>query len=352
MTDLRPLQEGRLRRSALIERRRRARRRRIAWRGLLAFVVAAIVLLVLFEPATSRNALPRITQSKAAPARPRTIATPVYGRVLASATLRRRVRRALKGNAAVRAPLRSGLLFDVRSGRVLWEREPDRRLPIASLTKMMTALVVAADDSGSGRVLVTRQALDYSGSGVGMLPLGKRVPERALLYGLLLPSGNDAAIALAQHVAGTRPRFVAMMNARARAMGLRCTHYTTVSGVVDRHNYSCAADLAVIAHAVLSTPLLARIVASPTAALKFPIKGGRLFLTNNNPLLLGDYPGTDGVKTGYTAAAGLCLVATVRRGPEWLGVVLLHSENWTTQAEALLNAGFAATAPRARRPGA
>src|SRR5207248_2617636 len=136
--------------------------------------------------------------------------------------------------------------------------------------------------------------IHYSGSGVGLLPLGKRVPLLTLLYGLMLPSGNDAAIALAQHVGHTQSRFIAMMNARARAMGLRCTHFTTVSGIVDQGNHACATDLAIAAHAVLRQPLLAQIVATPNAALPFPIKGGKLFLYNNNPLLRTHYPGADG----------------------------------------------------------
>ncbi len=87
-------------------------------------------------------------------------------------------------------------------------------------------------------------------------------------------------------------------------MGLRCTHFTTVSGVVDRGNHSCATDLALIAHAVLEQPLLRRIVASPSAILPFPIKGGKLYLYNNNPLMYLGYPGIDGVKTGYTSRPG------------------------------------------------
>lgn len=174
-----------------------------------------------------------------------------------------------------------------------------------------------------------------------MLPLGKHVSALSLLYGLLLPSGNDAAIALAQHVAGTRSRFIAMMNARARQLGLSCTHYNSVSGVVDYDNHSCAGDLALLAHLVLGQPLLARIVGSSSAVLPFPVKGGKLFLYNNNPLLVQGYPGADGVKTGYTSAAGTCLVATARRGRAWLGVVLLNSGNIAAQAETLLNAGFA-----------
>ena len=237
--------------------------------------------------------------------------------------------------------LRSGLLFDVRTGAVMWERAPGRELPIASLTKMMTALVAVTHSKPGDRVLITREATRFTGSGVGLLPRGKHVSERALLYGLLLPSGNDAAVALAQHVARTQTGFVAKMNDQARAMGLRCTHFTTVSGVVDKGNHSCASDLALLARAVLANHLLAKIVGSRSAILPFPIKGGKLYLYNNNPLLLTRYRGTNGVKTGYTNASGPCLVATARRGRAWLGVVLLNSINTTGQAEQLLNAGFA-----------
>jgi D-alanyl-D-alanine carboxypeptidase (penicillin-binding protein 5/6) len=241
----------------------------------------------------------------------------------------------------LKTPLRSGLLFDVRTGQVLWAKNPTQIDPIASLTKMMTALLVAEHARPQAKVLITRDALNYTGSGVGLLPKGKRVPLIALLYGLLLPSGNDAAIALADHVAGTQSRFIALMNAKAHALGLRCTHFTTVSGIVDRGNYSCAEDLALLAHLVLEQRLLAPIVASRSAILPFPIKGGKLYLYNNNPLLVLRYPGTDGVKTGFTDASGPCLVASARRGGSWLGVVLLHSGNTSAQAQQLLNAGFA-----------
>ncbi|MGH2886048.1 MAG: D-alanyl-D-alanine carboxypeptidase family protein [Solirubrobacteraceae bacterium] len=242
----------------------------------------------------------------------------------------------------LKLPLKSGLLFDVKTGRVLWERNPTQVVPIASLTKMMTALVVVAHAKPSAKVLITQDALDYTGSGVGLLPKGKHVPLIALLYGLLLPSGNDAAIALADHVAHTQSNFITLMNQRAHEMGLTCTHYTTVSGIVDQGNHSCASDLALIAHTVLEQPLLAQIVGSRSGIVPFPIKGGKLFLYNNNPLLVLRYPGTDGVKTGFTDAAGQCLVATARRGNRWLGVVLMHSGNTYDQAMQLLNAGFAA----------
>jgi D-alanyl-D-alanine carboxypeptidase len=238
-------------------------------------------------------------------------------------------------------PVKSGLLFDVNTGRVMWRHDSEHVLPIASLTKMMTARLLVEQHQRGERVLVTAAAVHYSGSGVGLLPFHKNVPLETMLYGLMLPSGNDAAIALAQHVAGSERRFIAMMNARARAMDLRCTHFTTVSGLQDRGNYSCAADLAILARAVLTQPLLGKIVATAHAVLPFPIKGGKIYLNNNNPLLRLGYPGTNGVKTGFTNAAGRCLVATARRGRRWLGVVLLRSGDPPDQARKLLSAGFA-----------
>jgi D-alanyl-D-alanine carboxypeptidase (penicillin-binding protein 5/6) len=236
---------------------------------------------------------------------------------------------------------RSGLLFDVDTGRVLWREHPERVLPIASLTKMMTALVVVDRVGPRGKVKITKEALAYTGSGVGLLPRGRRIDVRTMLYGLLLPSGNDAAIALALRAAGSQARFVELMNRRAARMGLVCSRFSTASGIKDRGNHSCAPDLAAMARAVLREPRLARIVRSRSAALRFPIKGHKLYLYNNNPLLRSGYRGTTGVKTGYTDAAGRCLVATARRGPIRLGVVLLDSPDPARQATRLLDRGFA-----------
>jgi D-alanyl-D-alanine carboxypeptidase len=235
---------------------------------------------------------------------------------------------------------RAGVMFDLDTGKVLWRKDPTKILPIASVTKMMTALVVTDHVRQGAKVLVTKQALAYQGSGVGVLPKGKWVGLSAMLYGLLLPSGNDAAIALAQRTARTVPKFIDMMNERAAEMGLTCTHYTTPSGFTDAGNHSCAADLAVEARAVLDNPRIANIVKRRSAVLPFPIKGGKLYLYSHNPLIKDNYPGTIGIKTGFTDAAGMCLVAAVQRNGRRLGVVLLHSPNPGQQAEKLFDRGF------------
>ena len=330
------LQEGRAR------RRHRGRHPgpRRARRALAVLVLTAAALLVVMvaqatgpsitAPPVGVRPYPSVPAKRPPPPKPP--ARGSYG--IAAAPAAERVNVKLKG------PLRSGLLFDVNSGQVLWQRNPTQVVAIASLTKMMTALLVVEHAKPDAQVMITSDALHYSGSGIGLLHQGRRVSLTTLLYGLLLPSGNDAAIALADYVSGSQPRFIGLMNERAQGLVLRCTHFTTVSGIVDQGNYSCAQDLALLAHEVLEQPLLAKIVGTRSAILPFPIKGGKLYLYNNNPLLLR-YPGADGVKTGYTDVAGQCLVATARRGKTWLGVVLLHSNDTSTQAQQLLGAGFA-----------
>lgn len=239
---------------------------------------------------------------------------------------------------------RAGILFNVHTGRVLWEHDPGRRLPIASLTKMMTALIIADRHKPNERVLITRQVLAYQGSGVGVLPGGKKVSLRDLFYGLLLVSGNDAAIALAQHDSRTVGAFVRRMNRWRSRMGLRCTHFSTPSGILDQRNWSCPRDLAVLARADLANPWIRKVVATREVRFPFPVKGHYLDLYNNNPFIIDGMKGITGLKTGYTDAAGRCYVTTQRVGGHELGVVLLNTPNPVDQVPALLHAGAKAEA--------
>jgi serine-type D-Ala-D-Ala carboxypeptidase (penicillin-binding protein 5/6) len=330
MTDLGVLQQTGAGRSAHAAGTRHLRPWRVGAHLLIVLVLATAALLVLM---TSVATGPKVRPVRLIAARPKPRPVPPgYAQLPAGIQI----------NAKFKLPVTSGVLFDVRTGRVLWRRAALRVMPIASLTKMMTALIVVSHTRPSARARITRAAVNYSGSGVGNLPFGKKVSLMTLLYGLMLPSGNDAAIALAQHVARTEPRFIAMMNARAREMRLRCTHFDTVSGIVDQGNHSCAVDLAIMTHEVLKQPVLSKIVATRKMVMPMPVKGGKVYLFNNNPLLELRYRGADGVKTGYTQAAGHCLVASARRGRKWLGVVLLHSDDPPDQAQQLLNAGFRA----------
>jgi serine-type D-Ala-D-Ala carboxypeptidase (penicillin-binding protein 5/6) len=258
----------------------------------------------------------------------------------------------LRGLAALGAPVanavpvrlspapRAGLLVDLTNGRVLWQRNALVPLRIASLTKMMTALVAVRAEPPDATVLVHKDDVEVAGSKVGVLPVGRRVPLESMLYGLMLPSGNDAAEAIAEHVARTVPRFVRLMNEEAARLGLECTRYSSPSGYIDARNFSCAADLAVLAHVLLAQPRLARIVRTYYAVLPFPIKGGKLYLRNINPLLRYHYAGLTGIKTGETDAAGKCFVATARRHGVSLAAVLLASPAPARQARELLDGAF------------
>jgi len=347
------------------ERRTRAaqrRRRRRIGAGLVAVVaLLAAGLTMAFAKSSHagrhREGRPAIRAEHASKGPPvSALGLPLAGRALPLTGL---------GNPAAdpvqivfHHPPRAGLLFNLDTGQVLWQREPTQRLRIASLTKMMTALVTVQAAPPSTPVLITKLAYDQGGSKVGVLPLGHHVRLETLLYGLLLPSGNDAAYALAQRVAGSVHAFVGDMNKEAAELGMGCTRYSSPSGFYDMHNYSCAADLAELAHADLQQPRIARVTRTYTAALPFPIKGGKLYLTNNNPLLIYHYPGATGLKTGYTIAAGRCLVATAERKGVRLGVVVLNSAEPGTQARKLLDHGFedvyhqAPVAEREMPPGA
>ena len=242
-------------------------------------------------------------------------------------------------------PPRAALVFDVDSGEVLYRLNPRRVLPMASLTKIMTALTVTANTEPSDRVKITKATLRYQGSGVGVLPRGKRVRLETLLSGLLLVSGNDAAIALADHVSGDERHFVALMNERARLWNLGCTHLASSHGLEDG-NRSCAADLAVMARLAMRDGRITRIARQKSAVLRFPIKGGKLYLYGHNPLIRNGYRGAIGLKTGYTEAAGRCFVGIAHRGGRTIGVVLLHSADPSKHAPALLDRAFRAEGVR------
>lgn len=238
-----------------------------------------------------------------------------------------------------RKPPRAALLFDVDTGEVLYRRDPLRPRPMASLTKIMTALVVVQETQPEDRVRITEAALRYRGSGVGVLPKGRRVRLETLLNGLMLVSGNDAAIALAVHVSGSEGRFVRLMNEKARLWGLTCTRFASSHGLEDG-NRSCPADLAVLSRLAMRNARIARVVRRKQVSFRFPVKGGRLYLAAHNPLTRSGYRGAIGLKTGYTKGAGRSFVGVARRAGKTLGVVLLDSPNPAAHAAKLLDLGF------------
>jgi D-alanyl-D-alanine carboxypeptidase (penicillin-binding protein 5/6) len=237
-----------------------------------------------------------------------------------------------------RKPPRAALVFDVENGDSLYRRRATEELPIASLTKIMTALAVT-DATRPDDVVRIPKGLRYEGSAVGLLPLGRRVKLEPLLAGLLIVSGNDAAIALADHVSGSERRFVALMNEQARLWNLDCTQFSTPHGL-SKGDRSCAVDLAVMTRLAMREQRIASLARRSQASYRFPIKGRKLFLSGHNPLIRAGYRGAIGLKTGYTDAAGRCFVGVARRGGRTFGVVLLDSPDPGKQAAKLLDLAF------------
>jgi D-alanyl-D-alanine carboxypeptidase (penicillin-binding protein 5/6) len=236
----------------------------------------------------------------------------------------------------------AALLADLDRGQVLEGRAVDRPLPIASLTKIMTALLVLERADLDRVVEVDPRAVfgprDYGATSTLGLRAGERLRVEDLLYGLLLGSANDAAEALAIHVAGDVDRFVALMNRRAQTLGMRRTRFASATGLDDRGR-STARDLLRLVRRAMSDPRFARIVA--TRRHRIPGPHGRDRIVQNRNVLLWLYEGATGVKTGYTAGAGACLVATAERdGRRLVAIVLGDRTEAFSAAAALLNHGF------------
>ena len=230
-------------------------------------------------------------------------------------------------------------LGDVDTGDVLWQRKGAERRPIASVTKIMTALLILETSEPGEMVTASAVAAAESGAELGLEP-GEQVPVRDLLLALVLQSANDAAVALAEHVAGSVDAFVDGMNRRARELGLTDTRFASPNGL-DDSGYSTARDLVALTTAAFEERGFARIVSTRFHRIPAP-EGDPRHIQNRNALLWL-YPGATGVKTGYTAAAGFCLVATAERdGLRLVGVVLGAPGEAFSQAATLLNHGYAA----------
>ncbi len=238
---------------------------------------------------------------------------------------------------------RAAVLMEAATGQILFAKNASERLPMASTTKIMTALVALERGRLDDVVTVGRAATLVDGSRV-YLDEGEHQTLRDLLYALLLESGNDAAIAIAEHVAGSQEAFVALMNQRARELGAADTLFHDPHGLSARDHYTTARDLAVISRYALQNPVFAAIVATREHEIPWPAKDSVRRLYNHNKLLWRDADVT-GVKTGYIPESGLCLVASARRGDRTLIAVLLNSPSSAEvyrDARLLLDYGFTA----------
>lgn len=227
----------------------------------------------------------------------------------------------------------SAVLLDADSGRILYAQNENEERAIASITKLMTALVAAEYlDDLSQTITIQKEWTGIEGTSL-YLKAGEEISLETLLYGLLLHSGNDAAVALAAHCAGDVETFVGWMNQRARDLGMTGTHFSDPNGLGDEDHYSTALDMARLGAACLKNPVVAKIVATKSIVLE-----GRSF-TNHNKLLW-QYEGCTGMKTGYTRQAGRTLVSSAEQDGQKLVCVTLSDGNDWADHKALLDYGF------------
>ncbi len=227
---------------------------------------------------------------------------------------------------------RKAVLLDGETGRVLYEKDAHSQSLIASTTKIMTALIVCEQCNVLDRVRIPKEAVGIEGSSM-YLTEGEVLTVQELLYGLMLRSGNDAAVALAIYCGGTVEGFAQLMNDKARRLGLANTHFVNPNGLDAPDHYSTAYDLAVLSAYAMKNPIFAKTVSTKS------VKCGERVLTNHNKLLWR-LEGANGLKTGYTIAAGRILVSgALRRGRQLICVTIDDGDDWNDHT-ALLEQGF------------
>jgi D-alanyl-D-alanine carboxypeptidase (penicillin-binding protein 5/6) len=223
-------------------------------------------------------------------------------------------------------------------GETVWAHRPGRRLAPASLTKIMTALLVLERVPLDRVVTVSSGAVSESGTRIG-LRRGDRMTAGDLLAATLIYSANDACRALADHVGGDKKRFAVLMNARAKKLGLSSTRFSDPCGHDGPRHYSTARDLAILAETALENRIFRDLVSRQQQQIR-TVDGKRHFDLRNRNYLLGRYPGAAGVKTGYTPGAGRCLIAMAEREGTRVVLVMLHARNRWHNAAAMLDRAF------------
>ena len=246
-------------------------------------------------------------------------------------------------SAPVGVSARAAVLLEADSGEMVWEKNPHTRLPMASTTKIMTALVALEQLAPQARITIPAEAVGIEGSSIYLIE-GERLTLEQLLYALLLESANDAAVAIALAVAGSVADFAALMNQKAAELGLSDTHFVNPHGLDHEEHYTTAYELAMIARAALEHPLFREICSTerktiPLHGAEPDGEGVRLLLNHNK--LLDSYEGCIGVKTGFTKRTGRCLVSAAERDDVTLIAVTLNAPDDWRDHTALLDYGFA-----------
>lgn len=305
----------------------------ISWRGTTYAVITIIVLLGAFIALVAQMASIANSAQRSA-----------YTNASASGMI-------LRSGSTYYEPYVAAVaayVFDANTGNVLYSKDANQQLPMASCTKIMTAIL--AVERGKLDQIVTvgadAHALVRADSSFMGLDAGEKLSLHDMLYGLIMPSGNDAAVAIADAIGGSEARFVAMMNARAAELGLKNTHFANPHGLDAPGHYTTAHDLALLAAVAMKNPTLVKIMSAYSYDIAKTADHKAYHLVTGNDLLAGSgspYPGTIGVKPGFTGPAGFCQAfAAIRRGHLIVGTVL-NDPSWQVRRvdmRALLDWGF------------
>jgi len=233
---------------------------------------------------------------------------------------------------------RGSVLMEMNTGRVLYAKNPHEKMPMASTTKIMTAILALERGNLSDIVTVSRNASGVEGSSI-YLAVGEQLTLEQLLYGLMLSSGNDAAVAIAEHIGGSVEKFVEMMNQKAKEIGARNTHFMNPHGLHHQDHYTTAYDLALISAYAMKNPKFVEIVSTKYYKIPWPGHAWDRVLKNKNALLW-DYEGANGIKTGYTKISRRCLASAALRDNMQLICIVLDCQPWFDDSMAILDYGF------------
>lgn len=252
---------------------------------------------------------------------------------------------AYSNSIAITAPLpppgtiaRSAVLIDADDNGVLFGKNEDEKVPPASTTKIMTAILALESGKLDDPIMISQNAVSVEPSVLG-LQVGDQITMREALTGMMLVSGNDAAIAIAETIAGSVPAFAQMMNDKAKELGAVNTHFVNPNGLTEYDHYSTARDMALIASYAMKNPEFRHIVSLKDYEVKY-MDGHTQYVTTTNRFLKSGFKGANGIKTGFTNAAGDCLAASATRGKKTLIAVFYNDDDRWTDAPAWLEYGF------------
>lgn len=242
-----------------------------------------------------------------------------------------------------KVPANSVLLKELRSGRVLYQHDSEKRLSPASLTKIMSALIILEYGHLDEHATISKNAARAPKTHL-RLRTGEVFRLDDLLKAMLIVSANDACLAAVEHVGGTEDRFVEMMNAKVTQLGLTDTHFSNGCGFDGPEHYSTAEDLAKLSEVAMQNPVFRELVREERDLI-MPVSGHRPYLLHNTNRLLGHIPGVEGVKTGFTSKAGRCLIAKVSQNGSDLLLVILNSNRRWNMAKSLIDYGLRVSEP-------